>query len=190
MLNWNIRAPSVQWLAIQWLAISLLLACLSSCATQKIDNRPSVSIIDYGLYEPLKVSDLGTSDEAAVRSPDEVLYTLKRRTEDIPVIPFTRFGFEWCAENFPLGIHTLYLILEHPREEEDVRAEFTTKRIFRRSKTNGKKNEMCSTETWEMSETDLRTGDIWTLGIWDEINPLVTREFRFITPDDYFQSLP
>ena len=185
MLNWNIRAPIVQWLAI-----SLLLACLNSCATQSIDNRPSASIIDYGLYQPLKVDDLNTSDGATIRSPDEVLYTLKRRTEEIPVIPFTRFGFEWCAENFPLGIHRLYLVLEHPREENAAKAEYTTKRIYRRSKTNGEKNEMCSTETWEMTEADLRTGDIWTLGIWDGIDPLVTREFRFITPDDYFKSLP
>lgn len=185
MLDSNIRAPFVQWLAI-----SLQLACLSSCATQNIDNRPSVSIIDYGLYQPLIVSGLNTSDEAAIRSPDEMLYTLKHRTEEIPVIPFTRFGFEWCAENFPLGIHRLYLVLEHPREKNAVKSEFTTKRIYRRSKTKGVNTEMCSTETWEMSETDLRTGDIWTLGIWDENDPLVTREFRFITPDDYFKSLP
>ena len=185
MLDWNIRAPF-----LQWLAVAIQLTYLSSCATQNIDNRPSVSIIDYGLYQPLKVSGLDNSDETTIRSPDEVLYTLKRHTEEIPVIPFTRFGFEWCSENFPLGIHRLYLVLEHPREKEAAKAEYTTKRIYRRSKAKGEKNEMCSTETWEMAEADLKTGDIWTLGIWDENDPLVTREFRFIAPDDYFKSLP
>lgn len=192
MLGLNIKISF-----IQRLVISILLACLSSCATtQDKDIQPSATIIDYGLYRALEiddleaVDDLGLSNPMLTRSSDEELHTLERRTDEIPTIPFTRFGFEWCARNYPLGIHKLYLVLEHPKDKIPVTGRYTTKPIYRRSKTNGEKIEMCSTETWEMNGANLlRTGDVWTLGIWDENLPLVTHEFRFVTPADYLQSL-
>jgi hypothetical protein len=177
----------------RWIAISCAVIAICSCATQSsVDNdqEPSFEIINFGLYRPVEINGLDNIENATgADTVNGELYTLKQRTDEIPIIPYTRFGFEWCAENYPQGIHRLYLVLEHPSKNNAVKSKYVTKRIYRRSKVGDKKTIMCSTETWEMNETNLLIGDIWTLGIWDENQPLITRDFRFITEADYFKPL-
>ena len=177
----------------KWAALNCAIILVCGCATQSEvddDKQLTFEIIDYGLYRPVEIPGIdNTGSPIGSDSSDQALYTLDQRTDEIPIIPYTRFGFEWCAENYPEGIHRLYLVLEHPAEYNTVRSKYVTKRIYRRSKVSGTETKMCSTETWEMNDTNLLTGEIWTLGIWDENQALVTRDFRFITQSDYFKGL-
>ena len=174
-------------------AFSCVVILICSCATQNAvdqDQEPSFEIINFGLYRPIEINGLDNiKNTSSADTFNGELYTLEQRTDEIPIIPYTRFGFEWCAENYPKGIHRLYLILEHPTKNNSVKSRYGTKRIYRRSKVSDQKTIMCSTETWEMNETNLLIGEIWTLGVWDENQPLITRDFRFITEADYFKPL-